>query len=329
MVGPPPPDDPATIRSPTMTLPARGLAALALAASLLVPFAARAQARPSLETDRAKASYMVGMDVGKSLAPAAPDVDMAAFERALRNAMSGGKPLIAEDKVQAVGQALVVRAGVRSGKAPAGTPMPEVAKDQVGYLLGAEVGRQIAPIADELDLSVLVQACGTAMAGGKPALTDAEADAVRTAFSQRIGAKMQARAAALGAKNQAEGDAFLAKNKLAKGVFTTASGLQYMVLRQGSGMRPGPTDKVRVNYRGTLLDGTEFDSSYAHGEPAEFPLDRVIPGWTEGLGLMPVGSKYRFWIPGNIAYGAKGTPDGSIGPNATLAFDVELLSILP
>jgi len=111
-------------------------------------------------------------------------------------------------------------------------------------------------------------------------------------------------------------------------VFTTPSGLQYMVLRQGAGERPQPSDRVRVNYHGTLLDGTVFDSSYERGQPAEFALDQVIPGWTEGVALMPVGGKYRFWIPGELAYGAKGTPGGPIGPNATLVFDVELMAVL-
>lgn len=313
-----------------MTLFARAAVALVLAAAVLGAGAihgATAQDRTSLASDRDKASYMVGMDVGKSLAPAAPDLDLAALQRALRNAMDGGEPLIAQDKAQAVAQALMARVAARSGQAPAGAPVPEVAKDQVGYLIGADVGRRLAPIAGEIDLAVVMQGLRTSLSGGKPLLDEAEANAVRTAFSERINARMQAQAAELGRKNAAEGQAFLAKNKLEKGVFTTSSGLQYMVLRQGSGQRPGPHDRVRVNYRGTLLDGTEFDSSYARNEPAEFGLDQVIPGWTEGLGLMPVGSRYRFWIPAAIGYGEQGTPGGPIGPNATLVFDVELLAI--
>jgi FKBP-type peptidyl-prolyl cis-trans isomerase FkpA len=102
-----------------------------------------------------------------------------------------------------------------------------------------------------------------------------------------------------------------------------------MVLRQGAGPRPKTTDTVRVHYEGALLDGTVFDSSYQRGQPASFPLNQVIPGWTEGVSLMAVGAKYRFWIPGDLAYGPKGTPDGSIGPNATLTFDVELQAINP
>jgi FKBP-type peptidyl-prolyl cis-trans isomerase FkpA len=313
-----------------MTLFARAAVALALAAAGRGAGPVRtasAQDRAHLDTDRDKASYMVGMDVGKSLAPVAPDLDPAALQRAIRNAMDGREPLIAEDKAPAVAQALMARVASRAGQAPAGAPVPAVAKDQVGYLVGADVGRRLKPIADDIDLAVMMQGLRASLSGARPLLSGAEADAVRAAFSERISTKLQARAAELGRRNAAEGEAFLAKNKTQKGVFTTSSGLQYMVLRQGSGQRPGPQDRVRVNYRGTLLDGTEFDSSYAGGQPAEFPLDRVIPGWTEGLGLMPVGSKYRFWIPGALGYGAQGTPDGPIGPNATLVFEVELLAI--
>jgi FKBP-type peptidyl-prolyl cis-trans isomerase FkpA len=308
-----------------MTPFARATVALVLAFAAVLP--AAAQDRTSLDTDKDKASYMVGLDVGKSLAPIAADLDLAALQRAIRNGMDGGEPLLPQDQAQGVAQALMARAAARAGQGPAGAPVPEVAKDQASFLVGADVGRRLAPIASEIDLAVMMQGLRTSVSGGQPLLGEAEANAVRAAFSERIQAKLQAQAEELGRRNAAEGEAFLAKNRLEKGVFTTASGLQYMVLRQGSGPRPGPNDRVRVNYRGTLLDGTEFDSSYARNEPAEFGLDQVIPGWTEGVGLMPVGSKYRFWIPSKIGYGERGTPGGPIGPNATLVFDVELLAI--
>lgn len=308
----------------------RGIVALLTTAAVLSGTAALAQEKRVLTTDREKASYMVGSDIGHSIAPVGPDLDMAAFEKAIRNAFAGGKPLLSPEEAKATGQALMARIAARNGQPAAGGAAPEVAKDKVGLLVGSDVGRSLAQIQDEIDMPVFLQSVRTTIAKGDSLLSDDELNAVRQAFSQKVQGKLQAKAAAAADKNKAEGDAFLAKNKSTKGVFTTASGLQYMVMRQGAGQRPRATDRVRVNYHGTLLNGTVFDSSYDRGgQPVEFGLNQVIAGWTEGLTLMPVGAKYRFWIPGDLAYGNKGTPDGSIGPNSTLVFDVELLAILP
>jgi FKBP-type peptidyl-prolyl cis-trans isomerase FkpA len=308
----------------------RGIVALLTTAAVLSGTAALAQEKRVLTTDREKASYMVGSDIGHSIAPVGPDLDMAAFEKAIRNAFAGGKPLLSPEEAKATGQALMARIAARNGQPAAGGAAPGVAKDKVGLLVGSDVGRSLAQIQDEIDMPVFLQSVRTTIAKGDSLLSDEELNAVRQAFSQKVQGKLQAKAAAAADKNKAEGDAFLAKNKSTKGVFTTASGLQYMVLRQGAGQRPRATDRVRVNYHGTLLNGTVFDSSYDRGgQPVEFGLNQVIAGWTEGLTLMPVGAKYRFWIPGDLAYGNKGTPDGSIGPNSTLVFDVELLAILP
>ncbi len=306
----------------------RGAAVLLTTAATLIGAAASAQDKTVLTTEREKTSYMVGTDIAQSITPLSPDIDLAAFQRAIQNAFDGGKPLITEEEAQTVGPALMQRIAARTGQAPAGTKVPDVAKDKVAYLVGADVGRSLAPIKDELELPVVIQAIRTSFGEGKPLLSEAELGAVRQTFQQKVQSKMQAQAAELGSKNKADGDKFLLGNKTQKGVITTGSGLQYMVLRQGSGPRPKATDRVRVNYEGKLLDGTVFDSSYGRGQPAEFALNQVIAGWTEGLGMMPVGSKFRFWIPGDLAYGANGTPGGPIGPNATLVFDVELMAIL-
>jgi FKBP-type peptidyl-prolyl cis-trans isomerase len=145
---------------------------------------------------------------------------------------------------------------------------------------------------------------------------------------QQMQAKRVAEQKAAAEKNKGEGSAFLAKNKSKSGVKTTASGLQYEVEKEGTGPKPKATDTVKVNYLGTKIDGTKFDSSYDRGQPATFVLTQVVPGWQEGITLMPVGSKYRFWLPASLGYGEKGTPGGPIGPNATLVFEVELLDIV-
>ena len=307
----------------------RGIAVIltttVLMAAAVLPVAAQDKA---LDSERARVSYMVGHDVARSIAPAAPDVDLAAFERAVRNALDGGEPLIEESQAQTVGRGLMMRIASRTGQAPAGAEIPEVDKQLVGYLVGSDVGRSLEPMKAELDLAVLMQGVRAIFAGGELRMTEAELGSTREAFGQKMRSQMQSRMQAQAATNKVEGAAFLAANRLEKGVFTTPSGLQYRVLRQGSGARPRPNDRVRVNYEGTLLDGTVFDSSYERGQPAEFGLDQVIAGWTEGLTMMPVGAKYRFWIPGELAYGAKGGGGGQIGPNATLVFDVELQAII-
>lgn len=309
-----------------MNNPARGLAALlTLVAGLTFAVSVAAQDKAALQSDRDKISYMVGMDIAHSIAPAAADVDVGELRKALQNAMVGGPPLISVDEARATGQALMQRVAARSGQGTAAPPAVDPAK--VADLIGADIGRSLTPIKDDIDLDTTMQALRTVIAG-KPTLLDAtQADAVRAAFSARVQSRTQQAMQAAAGKNDSAGSAFLANNTKQSGVFTTASGLQYRVLRQGAGGHPQPGDTVRVNYRGTLLDGSVFDSSYDRGQPEQFKLDQVIKGWAEGLQLMPVGGKYRFWIPGKLAYGAQGTPNGPIGPNATLVFDVELLGI--
>jgi FKBP-type peptidyl-prolyl cis-trans isomerase len=196
-------------------------------------------------------------------------------------------------------------------------------KEKFGYLVGTRVAMSISQFKDEIDVPTLVAALQSTLKGTKPMLSEAELGQVNQEFMQKVQAQQTAKMAEEAKKNQAEGDAFLTKNKAKAGVKTTDSGLQYEVIKQGTG--PKATDTVKVDYLGTKIDGTKFDASADHGGPATFPLNGVIPGWTEGVQLMPVGSEYKFYVPAKLAYGENGPPQ--IGPNATLVFDVTLHSI--
>lgn len=212
--------------------------------------------------------------------------------------------------------------------ASAASPQLKTQKDKNSYMVGMSMAGNIPePVAEELDPAVVSQAVNDILSGKKPALSPDEAKTIGKSFSEKMKAKMQAVEKKAAAENKAEGDAFLAKNRKASGVHVTASGLQYKVDKKGDGPKPKASDTVQVNYKGSLLDGTVFDSSYKRGEPATFPLSGVIPGWAEALQLMPVGSKYTFWIPSKLAYGENGA--GPIGPNSTLKFEVELMKIEP
>ena len=200
-------------------------------------------------------------------------------------------------------------------------------KEKYSYMVGMDMARNLTQIKDELDVATLVQALQSSLKGDKMQLTEAEEMSVRQEFMQKLQAKQAEKTKESAEKNQKEGDDFLAKNKTKAGVKTTDSGLQYEVVKQGTGPKPKPTDIVKVDYTGTKIDGTKFDSSVDRGQPATFPLNGVIPGWTEGLQLMPVGSEYKFYIPAKLAYADHGPPP--IGPNATLIFSVKLISIEP
>ena len=197
---------------------------------------------------------------------------------------------------------------------------------KASYAIGLGMGENLKPTGDHLDLAALRVGIEDALAERDTRVPEEELQAIMTVFNQTIQAEMQAEQEALAQTNTEEGAAYLAENGGREEVTTTASGLQYEVLRDGDGASPGAGDQATINYRGTLIDGTEFDSSYERGEPATFQVGGVIPGFAEGLQLMTVGSHYRFVIPGDIAYGPGGN-GRDIGPNATLIFEVELLEL--
>lgn len=199
-------------------------------------------------------------------------------------------------------------------------------KDKISYSIGLNIGNNFKNQSIDVDVDVLVKGVKDAISGNKTLMSEKEVQETLTAFQNDMRTKQAERAKAMAEKNKKEGETFLTENKKKEGIKTTASGLQYKIIKEGSGKKPKSTDTVTAHYRGTTIDGTEFDSSYKRGEPTSFPVNEVIPGWTEALELMPVGSKWQIFIPSNLAYGERGAGP-QIGPNATLLFEVELLSI--
>lgn len=221
--------------------------------------------------------------------------------------------------LSAAGLAMAGVAGAQDKAAPPADP--------ASYVIGTNIATNMKSQGIDINIESLVAGLTDVLKGTGSKIAPAEAQEIMTKFQTEMQAKGQAKAAESGKKNIEEGKAFLDKNGKTEGVKTTASGLQYSVMKEGTGDKPKATDTVKVHYHGTLLNGTVFDSSVERNEPATFPLDGVIKGWTEGLQLMPVGSKFKFVLPSELAYGEKGA-GGDIGPNSVLTFEVELLEIV-
>jgi FKBP-type peptidyl-prolyl cis-trans isomerase len=204
--------------------------------------------------------------------------------------------------------------------------LPKTQKEKVSYSIGLDIGRNMKRQMIDVDIQKLTRGIQDALADAKPLMTDQEMQECMTEFQKEVMARLEENSRKQGEKNKKEGDAFLAENKKKTGVKTLPSGLQYKIITEGKGRKPKATDTVVTHYRGTLLDGKEFDSSYKRGEPATFPVNRVIPGWVEALQLMKEGSKWQLFIPGELAYGPQGAGQ-DIGPNATLIFEVELIKV--
>ncbi|MBM4151489.1 MAG: FKBP-type peptidyl-prolyl cis-trans isomerase [Ignavibacteria bacterium] len=209
-----------------------------------------------------------------------------------------------------------------------GAPMElKTQKDKASYSIGVSIGKNLKDQKVEITTDILVKGLLDAYTGAKTQLTEKEMGDVLTQFQQEIMAKAQEEATKKGGENKTKGEKFLADNKNKPGVKSTPSGLQYSVITEGTGPKPIASSTVKVHYTGKLIDGTTFDSSVDRGEPVEFPLNGVIKGWTEGVQLMSKGSKFKFYIPAELAYGERGAGN-AIGPNETLVFEVELLDIV-
>ena len=217
---------------------------------------------------------------------------------------------------------LMVATTGQAGEAPA----LKTQKDKASYGVGVDIGNSVKRLGTDLNVDLVVKGLRDALAGQKLLLSDEEIRVALTTLQAELKQKQQGAQQAAGEQNKKAGDAFLAENKKKPGVVTLPDGLQYKILKAGTGKKPAPTDTVEVHYRGTLITGAEFDSSYKRGQPATFPANGVIKGWQEALQIMPVGSKWEIYIPAELAYGQTGA-GAQIGPNATLIFEVELLSI--
>jgi len=218
----------------------------------------------------------------------------------------------------------------KTGTAKTAAPLTlNTPNQKASYAIGMNIGKNLKRDSVNIDPAVLYRGLKDALAGGKLLLTDDEAKAALTALQMEVRAKEEAKMKAVALENKKTGEAFLAANKTKQGVVALPSGLQYKIITEGTGPKPAADDTVVCHYRGTLVDNTEFDSSYKRKEPLKIPVGGVIKGWTEAIQLMPVGSKWQLFIPSDLAYGERGAPGSPIGPNSTLIFEVELISIEP
>jgi FKBP-type peptidyl-prolyl cis-trans isomerase FklB len=245
-------------------------------------------------------------------------------------AAAPAKPATAAKSASGAQASTPAKPGQAAGaKRPAAAVVPlKTPKEKASYAIGLNIGKGLQKDGVDVDATSLARGLRDAISGAKSLLSPEEAQAALTTLATEVRAKQQIKMEQLGAANKKEGDAFLAANKTKEGVVALPSGLQYKILTAGTGPKPTAADKVECNYRGTLLQGTEFDSSYKRGKPVTFQVGEVIKGWSEALQLMPVGSKWQLFVPPDLAYGDRGAGQ-EIGPNSTLIFEVELLSIAP
>jgi len=332
----------------------RGLAwAATMMCLALLPSCERkpAEATPKLSTLDGRVSYMLGLNLSQLLRRSPVQVDVAWLRKGLDDGLSKAKSQLSEAEmdgmIDAFRKMLAAKArpgadepaeegGTTTGSPPAEAPTEPASgatalttrEQKIAYSLGVRFGKDLEELPFEVDLDLVMLSVTRALDGAEPLLTEEERKEVIETFREKLAAQREQRRKELAEKNSKEGETFLAENKKKDGIVTRPSGLQYRVLKPGNGPSPSKADTVAVQYEGRLIDGTVFDSSYRRGQTASFPVGNVIAGWTEALQLMKPGAKWRLFIPSKLAYGARGARP-AIGPNATLIFDVELLSVKP
>jgi FKBP-type peptidyl-prolyl cis-trans isomerase FklB len=303
------------------------IAASVLAATIFFAGSAAAQQTPATDpsTTPPPASAPAATDNSTPAPKPAKPAAKPAAASASKTQNSGSTQTSGTTKTQ-TGTAAKSSTGAAAQHHPAPAPLVlKTDKDKQSYAIGMNIGKSIHRDGVDVDPNILLRGMKDALAGGKTALSDDEAKSVMTNLQANMRKEQAEKAQQAGDANKKAGDAFLAANKTKDGVVTLPSGLQYKILTQGTGPKPTATDTVVCNYKGTLLDNSEFDSSYSRNQPLTIPVSGVIKGWTEALQLMPVGSKWQLFIPSDLAYGPQAK--GPIGPNSTLIFEVQLLSI--
>jgi FKBP-type peptidyl-prolyl cis-trans isomerase FklB len=309
------------------------IATCVLASTLIFAGTAAAQQTPATSPSTtppaasAPASTDSSTPSAKPAKPAAKPAAASATKPQSATSSQNGAPAQAAGTAKTqTGTAAKTPAGAATQHHAAAAPLVlKTDKDKQSYAIGMNIGKSIHRDGVDVDPNILLRGMKDALAGGKTVLTDDEAKAVMTNLQAEMRKQAAEKAQLAGEANKKAGDAFLTENKTKDGVVSLPSGLQYKILTQGTGPKPTATDTVVCNYKGTLLDKTEFDSSYSRNQPLTIPVGGVIKGWTEALQLMPVGSKWQLFIPSDLAYGPQ--TKGPIGPNSTLIFEVELVSI--
>ena len=293
-----------------------------------------AEETPTLKTQNAKVSYAIGVDWAMNFKSMGVELDPGHFMLGFRDVFLGEKLLMTEDDLRAAMDVFLKEVKGEQPQAKMGEQPQAKAKripENVSYAVGVDAARNLKRQGAELDMDALTKGLRDVFLGEKLLITDREYRELRLAVNvfqaelrqNRIRARMTS--AENAENNRKDGEVFLAKNKMNEGVMTLPSGLQYKILKKGEGRKPTDADTVEVQYRGTLINGTEFDGSKPE-QPATFEVNKVIPGWREALRLMPVGSKWQLFVPPRLGYGARGKGD-QIGPNATLIFEIELLAV--